>query len=82
MPASKTEVRVRFKVESAHAIAVKRGFATLAELADYLNVTASNYSRVHNGVTDPGKDFIAQVLASHPDDPDVSWDGLFEVVGV
>lgn len=79
MPASKSRNRVRFKVEVVEDIARDRGLATLKAKADYFGSTESNFSRVYNGVTAPGEDFIANTLAARTE---LIFDNLFEVVEV
>lgn len=73
-------MRVRFKTERANQIAEERGLQLIRDQAQFFGVTPSSYSRVINGVVNPGEDFIASVLASHPGDADITWDALFEVV--
>jgi hypothetical protein len=82
MHASKPKQQVRFKADAARLIGEKRGLATDAELADYFGIKAPTFSRLINGVTVPGEVAIAAVLGSHPEDPDITWDGLFEIVEV
>jgi len=75
-------LQVRFKLDAVDKIAAREGLTTEAERAAFFGVRPSNWSRVVNGVTAPGKDFIAAVLASHPEDQRVRWDNLFEIVEV
>jgi hypothetical protein len=82
MPASKVSARVLFKVAAADAIAAKHGLKLDHEKATFFGVTQSNYSRVVTGATLVGDRFIAAVLSSRPDDPDITFDNLFEVVEV
>lgn len=72
--------RVKFRVDQADAITGKHGLTNLGEKAAFFGVTHHNYSRVVHGVNGPGEEFIAAVLGSRPDDPDVTFDRLFEVV--
>lgn len=82
VPASKPlpATRIRFRTERADEIAEARGLTNGSAKAAFFGVTHHNYSRVVNGRVKPGEDFIAAVLASHPDDPDITFDALFEVV--
>lgn len=72
--------RVRFKVERANEITEALGLEQIQDKAAYFATTDTTYSRVVRGLTNPGEDFIAAVLGSHPDNPDITWDNLFEVV--
>lgn len=71
---------MRFRTDRADAIAGKHGLTKLIDKAAFFGVTHHNYSKVVNGVNGPGEDFIAAVLGSRPDDPDITFDALFEVV--
>lgn len=82
MPASKVAVRVRFKVEAADEIAERHGHTAMYAKAEFFGSTASAYSRVVNGVTAPGENFIAAALASPASraEEGFCFDTVFEVV--
>lgn len=77
---ARTPHRVRLKVEQADAIALKHDLTTNEQKAAWFGVADTTYSRVVRGVIHPGEEFIAAVLGSHPDDPDITFDSMFEVV--
>lgn len=81
MRESKSSTRwIRFRVDEFEALADKRGHLTDAARALFLEVDASNYSRISRGETRPSQQFIAAVLTAFADDPEINFKRLFEVV--
>jgi hypothetical protein len=81
-PRTRGPHRVKFRAERAEQITNRRGLEHIKDRAAYFNTTPTTYSRVVRGLIDPGEEFIAAVLASHPGDPEITWDNLFEIVEV
>lgn len=81
MRESKTSTRwIRFLVDEFEEETNDRGYTTDAARALFLEVDASNYSRISRGETRPSQQFIAAVLAAFSDDPDVTFKRFFRIV--
>lgn len=61
-------------------IAEARGLKTVDERAAFFGVNPTTYRRLVLEQINPGYEFIAAALGSHPDDPEFTFDNLFEVV--
>jgi hypothetical protein len=82
----RTPHKVVFRVEGtgtpvAKRIAEDRGHATVAQQAHfYGGLNETTWGRLLRGEIEPGRETIAAVLGSHPDDDEITFDALFEVV--
>lgn len=72
--------RIRFRADVAAKIAEERGATRQMDHAHFFGISETSWSRIVRGKRRPSDEFIAAVLASHPDDPEISFDALFEVV--
>lgn len=71
---------VRLRTDGAQAVADRHGLDTIQAIADFFGVNATTWSRIARGLIEPGEETIAAVLGSHPEDPAITFDALFEVV--
>jgi hypothetical protein len=72
-------LELRFKVERADEIAAKHGLESIKDKAAFFGATETTYSRAARRLIVPGEVFITGVLAARPDDPDITFDALFEL---
>jgi hypothetical protein len=79
-PKARTPHRVRLKTHEAAKLAERYGLGTIQETADFFGLDATTWSRLMRGVIYPGEQAIAAVLGSHPEDPEITFEALFEVV--
>ena len=61
-------------------LALARGHRSTDERAAFFGVNPTTYRRLVMESINPGEEFIAAALGSHPDDPDFTFDNLFVVV--
>jgi hypothetical protein len=76
---------VKFRVEDDGTLAVERiaeerGLTTTRAKAAFFGSTETTWRRLLEGEIEPGRETIAAVLGSHPDDDEITFDALFEVV--
>lgn len=64
----------------ADRIAEDRGHITRQQKAAFFGLSETTWGRLQRGDIDPGEETIGAVLGEHPDDPEISFDALFEVV--
>ena len=79
-PKARTPYRVRLKPDAIRKIEEKHGLVTIQQKAAFFGIADTTWGRLQRGLIDPGEETIAAVLGSHPDDPDITFDNLFEVV--
>jgi len=64
----------------ARKIAEDRGHLTRQQQAAFLGLSETTWGRLLRGDIDPGEETIGAVLGEHPDDDEITFDALFEVV--
>jgi len=64
----------------ADRIAEERGHLTKQQKAAFFGMNETTWGRLIRGEIEPGRETIAAVLGGHPDDPEITFDALFEVV--
>jgi hypothetical protein len=79
MPESKTDPRLRFRIEVFTEIAQALGLDTDDARARFLGVNPSNYSRIARGITRPSQQFVAAAMRAFASDPEICFETLFEV---
>lgn len=77
---ARTPHKVRLRAAGVKSLARKYGLRTDQDWATFTGLADTTWSRLRRGLIDPGEEIIAAVLGSHPEDPEITFDLVFEVV--